>query len=196
MRGRNVVKADEVDIFSFSVFRNFEEVDDAGESRRTRQCGRDIREANLCDRIDFDCAFFHSITSTQFDARMLPNANAAFDVAVAHAIAQAFSEDHRRTFSKGSVPKRQENDHTLSAFYLKIPGTTRHSLASCMGYRLHAKALGQLWIKDAHFRNAYEFLSKHTVCYEIVGAGEHLNICRIHKRSHLTADLTPFLVCH
>ena len=81
------MKADEIDIVAAAMFRNFKEVDDTGEAGRASECGRDIVEADLRNRIDLDVTLFHAIPLTDFDTRVLPYANAAFDVAAAHALA-------------------------------------------------------------------------------------------------------------
>lgn len=81
------MKADEIHVLSAPMFRNLEQVDNAGKTRGTRQCWRDIAEANRRDRIDLNVTFFHRITPARCNTRTLPYANAALDSAASYAIA-------------------------------------------------------------------------------------------------------------
>jgi hypothetical protein len=90
------VKADQVDIFTGAVFGDFEQVEDAEESRFAGQSRSDVREADRFDRIHLDFAFFHAIAAARFYAGTLPDADAAGDVSATNPIAEALGEHHGR----------------------------------------------------------------------------------------------------
>jgi len=101
------VKADQIDIFTASVFCDFEQVEHAEETGFACQFWGDIREADSFDGVDFDGSFltsvfvstnpeprFHGVSLADGDARAQPKADGARDFAAANAIAKAFGEDH------------------------------------------------------------------------------------------------------
>ena len=88
------MEADEVDPFAFTVLRHLQQIDDAEEAGFARQLGRDIRETDRLDGIDFDLAFFHLITGPDFYVRAHPDADAAGDFSAANSLTEAFREHH------------------------------------------------------------------------------------------------------
>src|SRR5580700_6052141 len=91
---RQVVKPDQIDIFSTAVFRHLEQSVQVGEARLADQLVRDRLKIDGLDRIDFNFAFFHRITSAHFHVGMHPDSNAARDVSPAHSLAQLLGEHH------------------------------------------------------------------------------------------------------
>jgi hypothetical protein len=97
------VEADQVDLFAGAVLGNFQQIEDAEESGFAREVGSDIREADGLNGIDFDFAFFHAVSSADFDAGSLPNADAACDVSATNAIAEALRKHHGSEFTPAPV---------------------------------------------------------------------------------------------
>jgi hypothetical protein len=87
------VEPDEVDIFTFAMFRNLEQVDDAEEARRARQLRGDIEETDRFDGIDFDLAFVHRVAVADLHVRTGPDADATGDFALPDPLAQTFRKD-------------------------------------------------------------------------------------------------------
>lgn len=87
------MEPDEVDVFTFSVFRNLEQVDDAEEARRARQLRSDIEEADRFNGIDFDLAFLHRVAVANLHVKTGPDADATGDFAVPDPLAQTFCKD-------------------------------------------------------------------------------------------------------
>jgi len=92
------VKPDQVNIVSFAVFGDFEQIDDPQEARFPRQLGSDIGKTYLRDGIYLNLAFLHAIAAAYLDMRARPDADAASDLSPANSIAEAFGEDHLTAF--------------------------------------------------------------------------------------------------
>jgi hypothetical protein len=102
-----VVKADEVNLFAVAVFGDFEQIQDSQESGRAGQFRRDIRKADLLDRVHFDLAFFHAISPAHTHMRSRPYPDAASNVPAPNPITKALGEHHLEN-SSPALAGRQE----------------------------------------------------------------------------------------
>jgi hypothetical protein len=100
------VEADEVYLFAATVFGYFQQVEDAEESGFAREFGCDVRETDGLDGIDLDFAFFHAVASAFFDARSLPDSDAAGDVSATNAIAEPLCKHHGRESTRAREKNR------------------------------------------------------------------------------------------
>ena len=91
------MEADEVDVVSAAVFCDFQEIEDAQKSGRAGEFGGDVGETDGLDRVDLDFAFFHAVTVPNSDARGLPDADTACDVAGADTVAKAPGKEHEES---------------------------------------------------------------------------------------------------
>ena len=91
------MEADEVDLVTAAVFGDFEQIEDAEKSGGAGKLRRNVGQADGIDGLDFDVAFFHRVTSSDFDAWNFPNADAKGYFAAADSIAEAFGEHHGRS---------------------------------------------------------------------------------------------------
>lgn len=89
------MEADEEDVLSFSVFRDFQEIDEAEEAGLASQGGSDVVKPDGLDRIDFDLAVLHRVAPAHFDVRAHPDSDAAGDFAGANSLPQALGEHHQ-----------------------------------------------------------------------------------------------------
>src|SRR6476646_5612508 len=92
--GRNEVKPDEIDVGAAAVLGDLEEVDNALEARAARQFAGDVIKRNALDGIDDNVPILHRVDTADLDMRALPDAHAAGDPPLAHALAKAFGEHH------------------------------------------------------------------------------------------------------
>jgi hypothetical protein len=116
--GWDVAEADQVDLVAGAVFGNFQQVENAEETRFAGKLGRDVGEADGLDRIDFDFTFFHAITAAHLHVWARPDANAAGDVSATNAIAKALGEHHGESLRREEAP---ENESHLSTSLRFIP---------------------------------------------------------------------------
>ena len=99
--GRDVMEADEIDLFAAAVPGNFQQVENAEKTGFARQLWRYVREADGLDRIHFDFAFFHAVMPACFYPRILPDTNAACDFSATNAVTETPGEHHGRKFTFG-----------------------------------------------------------------------------------------------
>jgi hypothetical protein len=88
------MEADQIDVLAFAMLRDFQQIDQAKESRFSRKLGSDFLKADLVNGVDFDVAFFHAIAGTDLDVREFPDPDAADNFPTSDAVAKALGEDH------------------------------------------------------------------------------------------------------
>jgi len=105
--GRDVVKADEVDVLASTMLSDFEEVEYAEEAGGLGERGRDVGQADGFDGVDLDLAFFHAVAATDANLQTHPDTDGAGDFAGADAFAEALGEVHggRIPGSDGAAPR-------------------------------------------------------------------------------------------
>jgi hypothetical protein len=83
----HVVEPNQIDIFTFTVFRNLEQIDDTKETRFASQLRSDIRKTDWLDRIHFDRTFVHAVPGAHFDMRTRPYSDTASDFSATNSLA-------------------------------------------------------------------------------------------------------------
>ena len=73
------MKPDQVNVLTFSVLRNFEQIEHTKEAGFPRQRRRDIGKSNRLDGVDFNLAFIHAIAPSYLHVRAKPYPDAASD---------------------------------------------------------------------------------------------------------------------
>ena len=100
------MEPDQIDVLAPAVLRDFEQVEDAKETRLARQLWSDIREADRLDRIDFDLALVHTVPCTGLDVGMHPYPDAASDFSATNSLAQTLGENHEEKSTPGGLPQK------------------------------------------------------------------------------------------
>lgn len=90
----DVMKLDEIDAPPRTVFRDLEQIDDAGKPRVTGYVGRHVGEGNLKDLRDDDFARRQGISTADLYVRPLPEANGGSDLAPTDSIPKATEKLH------------------------------------------------------------------------------------------------------
>ena len=98
------MEADEVDPIAFAVLRYLQQVDDSEEAGFTCQLGRDVRQTDRLDGVNFDLALFHLIAGSSLDVGTRPDADAAGDFSTANALAEALCEHHDESLHRPFTP--------------------------------------------------------------------------------------------
>jgi hypothetical protein len=88
------VEPNQIDIFAFTVLRDFEQIDDSQKPRLSRQLWRDIRKANRFDGIDFDLTFLHRVSRADLDMGTRPDPDAASNLPLTNSLPKALRENH------------------------------------------------------------------------------------------------------
>jgi hypothetical protein len=91
-----IVEADQVDVLSFTVPRDLQQIGEAKETGFSRELWCNLRKLDRFDGINFDLAFVHTVTGADPDARTTPNANAAGNLSPTDPFAKTFGEDHAK----------------------------------------------------------------------------------------------------
>jgi len=73
------VESDQIDVVTFTVLCNLEQIDETKEARFASQLWSDIRKTDGCDRIHFNFTFVHTVPATHFDMRTSPYSDTASD---------------------------------------------------------------------------------------------------------------------
>ena len=81
------MEPNQIDVLTFAVLCNLEQVDDAEESRFSSQLWRDIRKTDRRDRIHLNLTFFHAVTGADFDVGPRPDSDAASDFSAPNSVA-------------------------------------------------------------------------------------------------------------
>jgi hypothetical protein len=97
------VESDQINIFASTVFRDFEQIQNAQEARLAGQLRSDVWKAYLLNRIDLNLAFLHTVPRADGDARTLPDSNAASDFSATYSLAKSFRERHEQSLRKNFI---------------------------------------------------------------------------------------------
>jgi len=81
------VEPNQIDVFTFTVLRNLEQIDKTQETRLACQLRSDIRKTNRRDRIHLDLTFFHAVPDAHFDMGTRPYSDAASDFSATNSLA-------------------------------------------------------------------------------------------------------------
>jgi hypothetical protein len=91
------MKTNQIDIVAFTMFSHFEQIEQAQETRLSRQLWSNIGKPDQCDRIDLDLSLSHAITLPFFYMGVYPYSDAAGYIPSNHSIAEALCENHHAT---------------------------------------------------------------------------------------------------
>jgi hypothetical protein len=91
---RHVVEPNQIDIFTFTVLRNLEQIDDTKETRFASQLWSDIRKTDRLDGIHFDLTFFHTIPVAHLDVGTFPYSDTASDLSPTNSLAKPLGKYH------------------------------------------------------------------------------------------------------
>jgi hypothetical protein len=90
----DLVEADQINIIASTVFRDFEQVQNAEESGLAREFRSNIWEPYRFNRIDLNLAFLHKVARAYSDAGPRPDSHTASDFSATYSLAKSFSERH------------------------------------------------------------------------------------------------------
>ena len=88
------MEPNQVNLVAATVSRNLQQIIHALEPRFTGQTIGDILKRNLRNRIHYDVALVHRVTTAHLYMRTRPDANAASDLPVPYSLAKAFGKHH------------------------------------------------------------------------------------------------------
>jgi hypothetical protein len=91
------MESNQVDILGLTVFRDLEQIDQAKETRLSRQLWSDVRKTDRLDRIHFDLTFFHTVPGTYSDMGARPDSNAAGDFSATNSFTETLREHHEES---------------------------------------------------------------------------------------------------
>jgi len=91
------MKPHQINVLSFTVLRDFEQIDDAQEARLSRQHWSDVLKTDLVDRIHDNLTFVDTVAVAHFDMWACPYADAASDFSPADAVAKPLGEYHNQS---------------------------------------------------------------------------------------------------
>ena len=91
---RDVMKTDQVNVVAFTVFGDFQEIENTQKARLAGHLGRDVGQADGRDGLNLDGSVAHGVAIAHLDVRTGPDADAGGDLAAHHARAQFFGEHH------------------------------------------------------------------------------------------------------
>jgi hypothetical protein len=89
------MEPNQINICALTMFGDFQQIDDAEETRFTCQLRSDIRKTDWRDRIHLDLTFFHTVTLAYCDTGARPDANTTGDFSAANSLSKTFREHHR-----------------------------------------------------------------------------------------------------
>jgi hypothetical protein len=88
------MEPNQIYILAFPMLGDLQQINDAQESRFSRQHRSDLLKPDLFDRIHLNLAFFHPVPVAGFDMGALPDADAASDSSLPNAFAKPLGEGH------------------------------------------------------------------------------------------------------
>jgi hypothetical protein len=90
----NIVKSDQINVVSFAMFCDFEQIKYSQKARFARQFRSDVRKCDGCNRLDLDFPVSHAITPSFCDVGPSPNPNAARYISSHHSFAESLRKHH------------------------------------------------------------------------------------------------------
>ena len=93
---RPIGEFDQIDLLALAVSGGFQEVDDAQKARAAGEVRGYVGKVDLADRAHLDKARPQGIATADLDARAMPDADAARDLAPHDPVAQFLGEGHGR----------------------------------------------------------------------------------------------------
>ena len=96
------MEPDQIDILASAVLGDLQQIDDAQETRFSRQLPSDIRKPDRRDRIHLDFTFFHRIPATYPDMGTLPYSDTASDIPATDSFAKPLGERHEESLHRAA----------------------------------------------------------------------------------------------
>ena len=123
------MEPNQIDIFTLTVLRNLEQIDDTKETRFASQLWSDIRKTDRLDRIHFDRTFLHAVPGAHFDMRTRPYSDTASDFSATNSIAQSLGEYHEEILhaAEAGVDRIRARGTPWSASHMERTGVLRPS---------------------------------------------------------------------
>ena len=94
------MELNQINFVSFSVFRNFEKIQDSQEAGLASQLGRNVWKTDWFDGIYLDPTFFHAVSRARSDAWPCPDSDGTGDFAPANSVAKPLCEGHIRSLHR------------------------------------------------------------------------------------------------
>jgi hypothetical protein len=113
------MKPNQINILAFAVLGDLEQIDDAQESRLSRQLRCDIRETDGRDGIHLDLTLFHTVPRAHFDVRTRPYANAAGDFPATNSLAETLGEDHSQSLHAAVLFRTEPQPGSFAGKWLR-----------------------------------------------------------------------------
>jgi hypothetical protein len=95
------VKPHQKNILAFPVFGDLQKIDDAQETRLSRQLWCNVGKTDRLDGVHFDLTFVHTVAGADSDVGAQPDADAARDLSTANSLAKTLREDHDESLHPG-----------------------------------------------------------------------------------------------
>lgn len=121
----HIVELDQVNLLASTVFGDFEQVQDAKESRLARQFRGNVWKPYRFNRVDLDLPFLHTVPRAYSDARTRPDAHAASDFSAAHSLAKSLGECHGNSLRKNVEAAKRQTRRSLHAHSIVQNGTIK-----------------------------------------------------------------------
>jgi hypothetical protein len=93
----HVMEPDQINILASTMFRDLEQVQNAKESRLSRQFRSNIRKPDRFNRVNFNFAFLHSVSRPHSNAGTHPDSHTASDFSPTYPLPQPLSEHHEQS---------------------------------------------------------------------------------------------------
>jgi hypothetical protein len=95
------VESNQVNVLALSVLRDLQQIDDAQETRLSRQLWSNLKKANRLDGIYLDLTFLHAVAGAHLCVRTRPDSDAACDFATTYSLAKTLGEYHKESLQSG-----------------------------------------------------------------------------------------------
>src|ERR1700733_5433114 len=102
-----VVETDQINILSFAMLGDFEEIEDTEESRHTCQLGCNVGKPDQFDGVNFDLSLIHAVSTSPEHMGPDPEPDSASDLPSPHSLAQPVGECH----NESPPPRESDSFH-------------------------------------------------------------------------------------
>jgi hypothetical protein len=97
-----VVETNQKNVSAFAVVRDLEQIDDAEETRLSRQLRCNIWKADRLDGVHFNVTFLHGIPAAHFNVRAGPDSDATRNLSTTDALSEALGKYHEESLQPGA----------------------------------------------------------------------------------------------
>ena len=96
------MESNQVNVLALSVLRDLKQIDDAQETRLSRQLWSNLEKANRFDGIYLDLTFLHAIAGACLYVRTRPDSDAACDFSTTYSLAKTLGEYHKESLQSAA----------------------------------------------------------------------------------------------